>query len=101
MITTPNRSKIIIEHEDHVKYWARHLGVTNDELDARNRKSWQLCRRSSETTKHRTRLSLPQTQIRQYWWCSPPKIGMLAIRPQDWVGRGIGVSLHKDRCVRP
>jgi hypothetical protein len=29
---TPDRSKIIIEHEDHVKYWTRHFGVTKDEL---------------------------------------------------------------------
>ncbi len=32
MITTtltPDRSKIIIEHDDHVKYWTRHFGVTN------------------------------------------------------------------------
>ena len=29
---TPDRSKIIIEHEDHVKYWTRHFGVTQDEL---------------------------------------------------------------------
>ncbi|MFZ2077060.1 MAG: DUF3606 domain-containing protein [Xanthobacteraceae bacterium] len=29
---TPDRSKIIIEHKDHVKYWTRHLGVTEDEL---------------------------------------------------------------------
>ena len=29
---TPNRSKILIEHEDHIKYWTRHLGVTKDEL---------------------------------------------------------------------
>jgi predicted RNA-binding protein YlqC (UPF0109 family) len=28
----PDRSKIIIEHEDHVKYWTRHFGVTKDEL---------------------------------------------------------------------
>ena len=29
---TPDRSKIIIEHDDHVKYWTRHFGVTKDEL---------------------------------------------------------------------
>jgi hypothetical protein len=29
---TPDRSKIIIAHEDHVKYWTRHFGVTKDEL---------------------------------------------------------------------
>jgi hypothetical protein len=29
---TPDRSKIIIEHENHVKYWTRHFGVTKDEL---------------------------------------------------------------------
>jgi Protein of unknown function (DUF3606) len=29
---TADRSKIIIEHEDHVKYWTRHFGVTKDEL---------------------------------------------------------------------
>jgi Protein of unknown function (DUF3606) len=29
---TPDRSKIIIEHEDHVKYWTRHFGVTKDGL---------------------------------------------------------------------
>jgi Protein of unknown function (DUF3606) len=29
---TPDRSKIIIEQEDHVKYWTRHFGVTKDEL---------------------------------------------------------------------
>ena len=31
-ISTPDRSKIIIEDEDHVKYWTRHFGVTEDEL---------------------------------------------------------------------
>ncbi len=30
--TIPDRSKIVIEREDHVKYWTRHLGVTEDEL---------------------------------------------------------------------
>lgn len=29
---TPDRSKITIEHEDHVKYWMRHFRVTKDEL---------------------------------------------------------------------
>jgi Protein of unknown function (DUF3606) len=28
----PDRSKIVIEHEDHIKYWTRHFGVTKDEL---------------------------------------------------------------------
>jgi L-2-hydroxycarboxylate dehydrogenase (NAD+) len=28
----PDRSKIIIEHGDHIKYWTRHFGVTKDEL---------------------------------------------------------------------
>jgi Protein of unknown function (DUF3606) len=29
---SPDRSKIVIEREDHVKYWTRHFGVTRDEL---------------------------------------------------------------------
>ena len=29
---TPDRSKIVIEHRDHVKFWTRHFGVTKDEL---------------------------------------------------------------------
>jgi uncharacterized protein DUF3606 len=29
---TPDRSKIVIEQDDHVKYWTRHFGVTKDEL---------------------------------------------------------------------
>ena len=29
---TPDRSKIVLEHEDHVKYWTRHFGVTKHEL---------------------------------------------------------------------
>jgi hypothetical protein len=29
---TPDRSKIVIEHQDQVKYWTRHFGVTKDEL---------------------------------------------------------------------
>jgi hypothetical protein len=29
---TSGRGKIVIEHEDHVKYWTRHFGVTKDEL---------------------------------------------------------------------
>jgi hypothetical protein len=29
---TPDRSKIVLEHEDHVKYWTRHFGVTKGEL---------------------------------------------------------------------
>jgi hypothetical protein len=28
----PDRSKIVSKHEDHVKYWTRHFGVTKDEL---------------------------------------------------------------------
>ena len=28
----PDRSKILIEREDHVKYWTRHFDVTKDEL---------------------------------------------------------------------
>jgi hypothetical protein len=28
----PDRSKIILKHDDHVKYWTRHFGVTKDEL---------------------------------------------------------------------
>ena len=28
----PDRSKIIIDDEDHFRYWARHFGVTKDEL---------------------------------------------------------------------
>jgi hypothetical protein len=28
----PDRSKIVLEHEDHIKYWMRHFGVTKDEL---------------------------------------------------------------------
>jgi hypothetical protein len=31
-IVTPDRSKIIVEHADHVKYLTRHFGVTEDEL---------------------------------------------------------------------
>jgi hypothetical protein len=30
--TNPDRSKIIIEHEDYIKFWSRHFGVTKDEL---------------------------------------------------------------------
>jgi hypothetical protein len=44
---SPERSKIVIEREDHIKYWTRHFGVTKDELV---RDSWQLCRCGSETT---------------------------------------------------
>ena len=29
---TPDRSKILIEREDHLKFWTRHFGVTKDEL---------------------------------------------------------------------
>ena len=29
---TPDRSKIVIQREDHVKWWTRHFGVTEDEL---------------------------------------------------------------------
>ena len=29
---TPDRSKIVLEHRDHVKYWTRHFGVSKDEL---------------------------------------------------------------------
>jgi hypothetical protein len=29
---SPERSKIVIEREDHIKYWTRHFGVTKDEL---------------------------------------------------------------------
>jgi hypothetical protein len=27
-----DRSKIVLEHEDQIKHWSRHLGVTRDEL---------------------------------------------------------------------
>jgi hypothetical protein len=33
---TPGRSKIVLEHEDHVKYWTRRFGVTKDELANRS-----------------------------------------------------------------
>jgi Protein of unknown function (DUF3606) len=29
---TPDRSKIIIGDEDHIRYWTRHFGVTKEEL---------------------------------------------------------------------
>jgi hypothetical protein len=29
---THDRSKIVIERGDHLKYWTRHFGVTKDEL---------------------------------------------------------------------
>jgi len=29
---SPDRSKIVIEREDHIKYWTRHFGVTKGEL---------------------------------------------------------------------
>jgi hypothetical protein len=29
---SPERSKIIIDDEDHIRYWTRHFGVTKDEL---------------------------------------------------------------------
>jgi hypothetical protein len=29
---TPDRSKIVLEHAGHVKYWTRHFGVTRNEL---------------------------------------------------------------------
>jgi hypothetical protein len=29
---TPDRTKIILDDEDHVKYWMRHFGVTKDVL---------------------------------------------------------------------
>jgi len=29
---TPDRSKIVIDREDLVKYWTRHFGVTEAEL---------------------------------------------------------------------
>jgi hypothetical protein len=31
MIST-DRSKIIIDDEDHIRYWTRHFGVTREEL---------------------------------------------------------------------
>lgn len=31
-IVAPDRSKIIIDDEDHIRYWTRHFGVTKDEL---------------------------------------------------------------------
>jgi len=49
-LLTHDRSKIIIEHDDYFKYWTRHFGVTKDESTQRNRKGWQLCRCSSQTT---------------------------------------------------
>jgi hypothetical protein len=29
---TPDRSKIMLEQQDEFKHWARHFGVTKDEL---------------------------------------------------------------------
>jgi hypothetical protein len=34
---TPDRSKIVIERQNHVKYWARHFGVTKDELASQSK----------------------------------------------------------------
>jgi hypothetical protein len=46
------------------------------------------------------RLSLSETQIRTYWWCSPPGIGSGSKRPTLLTSREIGTSFCKDRCVR-
>jgi hypothetical protein len=29
---SPDRSKIVLEQEDQIKYWIKHLGVPRDEL---------------------------------------------------------------------
>jgi len=29
---SPDRSKIVLEWEDQIKYWIKHLGVTRDDL---------------------------------------------------------------------
>jgi hypothetical protein len=31
-IPSRDRSKIVLEQEDQIKHWIRHLGVTRDEL---------------------------------------------------------------------
>jgi hypothetical protein len=31
-ILSRDRSKIVLEQEDQIKHWIRHLGVTRDEL---------------------------------------------------------------------
>jgi hypothetical protein len=41
-----DRSKIVLELEDQIKHWIRHLDVTREEL-ARGGKSGQLCSRST------------------------------------------------------
>ena len=43
---------------------------------------------------------VPKTQIRTYWWCSPPTSARDAMRPLRWIGRDTGASLFKERCVR-
>jgi hypothetical protein len=45
-------------------------------------------------------LSLSETHARIYWWCSPPRTGIASVRPTICTGRGIGVSLCSDKCVR-
>ena len=30
--TAPDRSKIVMERDDEVKYWTKHLGISRDEL---------------------------------------------------------------------
>jgi hypothetical protein len=45
-------------------------------------------------------LSMSETQIRTYWWCSRPKSGTGTMRPALRTARGIGASFCSDRCVR-
>ena len=40
-----------------------------------------------------------ENQIRQYWWCSPPRAGREMIMPTLSIARWIGASLFRERCV--
>ena len=55
---SPDRSKIVIEREDHVKYWTRHFGVTKDELARQSKRLATLPPRFGNNLVSRRRLLL-------------------------------------------
>ena len=43
---------------------------------------------------------LSENHIRTYWWCSPAKMGMVAMAPDRWTARCKGASFPNAKWVR-
>src|SRR6478736_3852288 len=43
---------------------------------------------------------LSENHIRTYWWCSPARMGMVAMAPERWTARCKGASFPKPSGCR-